>query len=139
MWVKSKRARFHTDLLVIDGLSEPSELSVRKYSFAPVTSRPWGIDLPSVSSFCRCGENDPTHCWKYLYRNRKATYGERFFCFRSSCGHSDVALAVFVEGTQEMEIDGTHVVLQDYNESLTCFPLDGGGRVKINAAVVGIF
>lgn len=133
VWAKSKRARVHTDLLVIDGPRDAKLKSIQKCIFAPENSRPWGIYLPTTHSLCGC--RDYKSRWKLRYMNISGKYGECFYCYRATCGHSDIALAVFTQGLKQLEIDGTHIVVKHYNASSRCFPMDGHDYYKIKAAV----
>lgn len=133
VWAKSKRARFHTDLLVIDGPRDGAHQSIQKWIFAPEKSRPWGIDLPAANTLCGCPAIQAG--WKSRYQNNSGKYGEYFHCFTSRCGHSEIAVAVFTEGQKQVDIGGTHVVMHDFDVSKNRFPMNGHDYYKIRAAV----
>lgn len=139
VWAKSKRARFHTDLLVMDQVPGKGEISIQKWTYAPEASRPWGIDLPDPASFCSCTGNNWRSRWKRIGNPPKPRFGECFYRYRSGCKHSDVAVAIFVEGLKAIPVDGTQIVIQGYDHGQKTFPLDRSGAFKIAAAVVSYF
>lgn len=132
VWAKSKRARFHTDLLVINRSRGSREISIEKILYAPKASRPWGIHLPTTGSLCGC-KSDVR--WKLRWTKPKQEYGELFFLYRSSCAHTEIAVAVFVDGLKSIQVDGTLIVVQHYDTHLGGFPLDRHDRFRIKAAV----
>jgi hypothetical protein len=137
VWATSKRARAHSDLLVINRACKVQEFSVLKLCYAPYASRPWSLDLPLAQSFCNCrggSSNEPR--WNRTHIKESTANREHFACYRSSCLHTDLQIAVFAEGFTMKEVNGTTVVLQKYNQRTRMFPLDTRNAYKIKVTLV---
>jgi hypothetical protein len=124
VWATSKRARKHTDVLLFERSKEDGNVSLQKFCNAAEGSRPWGVDLPVARSFCNCVDSDDKCRWKRTHTEKPQKFKEHFACFRSTCHHTDLQLAVFAEGFTVREINGTHIVVQDFDWSMGRFPLD---------------
>ena len=137
VWARSKRARVHTDLFVIDRIAPAARPLVQKYMYAPESSRPWGIDLPVSYSFCACSKENNSR-WKKIFWAPKLKFGEQLVCYRSECGHVDLRIAIFTKDVTKClrQASGTFVLLQDYSRDLCCFPFDGYDRFQMKISLV---
>ncbi|KAG9082862.1 hypothetical protein FS749_006510, partial [Ceratobasidium sp. UAMH 11750] len=133
-WSRSHRAREHTGLLLIDKTGDPRTCTVQKYSYAPTSSRPWGVDTPFPESFCNCSNDNQAIKWVRPKRSPKPAFGEYFATLHSSCKHSVLYLAVFAKDFRLVKIGGTTVVVQSYCEELRGFPLDSHERFRFQVA-----
>lgn len=136
VWASSKRARAHTDLLVIDGIHNETGITVKKYCYSPVASRPWGVDLPPPRTFCNCATIVQDPRWRKLQYNDDARFEEYFACYRSACKHVSLRVAVFAKGLQSIQVRGTQVVLQEFISDMGRFPLDSYDHFTIRPTVV---
>ncbi|KAG8718791.1 hypothetical protein FRC08_004352 [Ceratobasidium sp. 394] len=135
VWSKSKRCRFHSDLVIIDHAKDPAARSVQKYTFAPRYSRPWGVSLPVARSFCKCGQSNSEITWKRRSKSDKTKFGESFAVMVSSCKHFILYLAVFVGDLETIDMSGTVIVAQRYDDDRGYFPLDSYDRFKIKVTL----
>ncbi|KAG9080276.1 hypothetical protein FRC06_006841 [Ceratobasidium sp. 370] len=137
VWSKSKEVREHTNLLVIENPGNERTRTISKYTYAPLSSRPWGLDLPVARSFCMCSPRDGDVYWKRIShqtpkagkQSKRPAFGEHFVIMQTSCKHARLYIAVFHEGFETLDIGGTTIVRQEFDLSLGAFPLDMRSRV----------
>ncbi|KAG9127547.1 hypothetical protein FRC07_012425 [Ceratobasidium sp. 392] len=139
VWSKSKEVREHTNLIVIQNPGDPQSRTVEKYSYAPQSTRPWGLDLPTPSSLCGCSDDGSAEQdrWKYDPRrklnlnNLPLKFGEHFSVLTPNCRHTLLYVAVFFKDFKPLQISGTIVVKQAYRYDLGSFPLDLYSRFRM--------
>ncbi|KAG8721235.1 hypothetical protein FRC08_014787 [Ceratobasidium sp. 394] len=137
VWSKSKDVREHTNLLVIENPGNEQTRTISKYTYAPLSTRPWGLHLPVARSYCMCSPHDDDVRWhrishripKASKRSKRPAFGEHFVVLQASCKHTRLYIAVFQEGFETLDIGGTTIVRQDFDPSLGAFPLDMSSHV----------
>lgn len=117
----------------------------RLYVAAPVTTRPYGVDIPVVDCICRCVQSHKTKRWLLKYESHHKPPAklskpakEVFLFYVTSCCKFEMSLAIFKGGIEVLEKHGSRVVRIEVDRNgrklfnrldMTCFKFSVSGRV----------
>ncbi|KAG8793778.1 hypothetical protein FRC12_001632 [Ceratobasidium sp. 428] len=151
IWAADRRVSYHTDMIVyerkpsnsghetggepgVNELALEERVSITKYTFGSVSSRPYGYPLPIPWSLCPCaplveagGEKVK---WKKQDGRVQEKHNEVFYRYRSSCRHVYLRIAICPKGVSLTSAAGVQIVQQPYDFRAKEFPLDSRDAYK---------
>jgi hypothetical protein len=136
VWAASKRARVHTDILMIYELR--TQPIVRKYRYGSLSSRPYGIDLPAPWSFCSCARANTAVSWE-LKHHYPVRHGERLMRYKTSCKHAHLDVVIFPGEAKIRSSVGVQVIAEEFDFQQQIFPLDSPESVTMRPRLVSTF
>ncbi|GAB1523775.1 hypothetical protein RhiTH_006925 [Rhizoctonia solani] len=92
VWGRSKEARIHTGLVIMDRAEQKLPLNVRQVQYAPIALRPLGVQLPVARAICGCSENLQTD---WAFKKQLPNGPEIIFIYRSRCCGMELQVGIF--------------------------------------------
>ncbi|KAG8720298.1 hypothetical protein FRC09_009791 [Ceratobasidium sp. 395] len=89
IWGKSTGVRKHTGILLMERPGRGYSFNVKKYMHSPTSSRPYGVELPDVTTICGCRSDA-----KWRYKTEIQNRLEVVFVFRSTCCGVELQVAI---------------------------------------------
>ncbi|KDN38058.1 hypothetical protein RSAG8_09743, partial [Rhizoctonia solani AG-8 WAC10335] len=125
IWAKSKEFRSHTGLITMDRPDLQSDMMVKLFLYAPVASRPFGVQLPLVHTVCGCqvGKSE------WVFKKEKGNEIEKAYFYISSC--CGVQLEARIHPDQRREITNYQVryIVEPWDIKKRCFTFNMSDNV----------
>ncbi|KDN47378.1 hypothetical protein RSAG8_03518, partial [Rhizoctonia solani AG-8 WAC10335] len=135
VWGTSKRARYHTDVLLIQ--NNAGNLRVEKFRYGSQGSRPFGVDLPNPTIYCACSRSsDRPSNWKRKDGKIGENLGEYVVRYKTSCGCAHLDVAVYNGGFKIRNVAEVQLITQEYDFELCRFPLDSSDAITMKLRLI---
>ncbi|KAG8734409.1 hypothetical protein FRC11_014255 [Ceratobasidium sp. 423] len=119
-WGKSKAARTHTGMIIMDRPNGEPNMSVRMVLYAPVISRPLGVPLPVVAAICGCPEDGA----EWVYKTELSNAPEVIFIYRSKCCRLELQVGIYPDQRRQIKQHEVLFMVEQWNR--------GKGRFSFN-------
>ncbi|CUA72103.1 adenosinetriphosphatase [Rhizoctonia solani] len=117
-WGKSKEARTHTGLIIMDRARRDSDMKVQLISYAPVISCPLGVPLPLAKTVCGCPEAN------WSFKKELQHPPEVIFIYRTKCCQIELQVGIHPDQRRQTKEYEVSLVVEAWNR--------GKGRFTFN-------